>query len=97
MIGAVGELEVDLARHLLRLSDEPVHLTPKEYDLLTALATRPAKAPVAALAPARGVGAGPVDRAIRLSWDTGVGMDAVLVADARDVALHIVLGDEVVA
>jgi len=37
------ELEVDLARRLVRLGDEPVHLTKTEYGLLEALVTNPGK------------------------------------------------------
>lgn len=36
-------LEVDLARRLVRRGDEPVHLTPTEYALLEALVTQPGK------------------------------------------------------
>jgi two-component system, OmpR family, KDP operon response regulator KdpE len=38
-----GGLEVDLARRLVTLDDEPVHLTPTEYGLLEALVTNPGK------------------------------------------------------
>lgn len=38
-----GALEVDLARELVRLDDEPVHLTPKEYRLLALMASNPGK------------------------------------------------------
>lgn len=38
-----GELEVDIARHLVRLGAEPVQLTPTEYRLLEAMATQPGK------------------------------------------------------
>jgi two-component system KDP operon response regulator KdpE len=34
---AVGELEVDLARHSVALGGEPVHLTPTEFELLRVL------------------------------------------------------------
>lgn len=36
-------LTVDLARELVSLDGEPVHLTPTEYSLLTAMATQPGK------------------------------------------------------
>jgi two-component system, OmpR family, KDP operon response regulator KdpE len=38
-----GELEVDLARDLVRLNGEPVHLTPTQHRLLTAMVTNPGK------------------------------------------------------
>jgi two-component system KDP operon response regulator KdpE len=38
-----SELEIDLARHLVRLGGQPVHLTPTEYRLLEALATNAGK------------------------------------------------------
>ncbi len=38
-----GELEVDLARRLVRLAGQPVHLTKTEYALLEALVTNPGK------------------------------------------------------
>ena len=38
-----GPLEVDLARRLVRIDDEPVHLTPTEYALLEAMVTHPGK------------------------------------------------------
>jgi two-component system KDP operon response regulator KdpE len=38
-----GELEIDLGRQLVRLGDEPLHLTPTEHRLLEAMATRPGK------------------------------------------------------
>lgn len=38
-----GELEVDLARRLVRLAGRPVHLTKTEYALLEALVTNPGK------------------------------------------------------
>jgi two-component system KDP operon response regulator KdpE len=38
-----GELEIDLARHLVRLDDADVSLTPLQYKLLEAMATRPGK------------------------------------------------------
>ena len=38
-----GPLEVDLARRLVTLGDEPLHLTPTEYSLLEALVTNPGK------------------------------------------------------
>jgi two-component system KDP operon response regulator KdpE len=38
-----GALEVDLARRLVSLDDEPVHLTPTEYQLLEALVSNPGK------------------------------------------------------
>lgn len=37
------ELEVDLARQLVRLDGEHIHLTPTEYHLLEAMATNPGK------------------------------------------------------
>jgi two-component system KDP operon response regulator KdpE len=38
-----GALEVDLARRLVRLQGEPVHLTPTEYALLEAMVVNPGK------------------------------------------------------
>ncbi len=38
-----GELLVDLGRRLVRLGDDPVHLTPNEYALLEAMVTNPGK------------------------------------------------------
>jgi two-component system KDP operon response regulator KdpE len=38
-----GELEIDLARHLVRLDNADVSLTPLQYKLLEAMATRPGK------------------------------------------------------
>jgi two-component system, OmpR family, KDP operon response regulator KdpE len=38
-----SELEIDLARHLVHLGGQPVHLTPTEYRLLEALATNAGK------------------------------------------------------
>jgi two-component system, OmpR family, KDP operon response regulator KdpE len=38
-----GSLEVDLARRLVTLEGEPLHLTPTEYSLLEALVTNPGK------------------------------------------------------
>ena len=38
-----GELEIDLPRKLIKLSGEPLHLTPTEYRLLEAMATSPGK------------------------------------------------------
>jgi len=38
-----GELEVDLARRLVRRHGEPVHLTPTEYSLLEAMVRNPSK------------------------------------------------------
>jgi two-component system, OmpR family, KDP operon response regulator KdpE len=38
-----GALEVDLARRLVTLDGEPVHLTPTEYGLLEALVSNPGK------------------------------------------------------
>jgi two-component system KDP operon response regulator KdpE len=38
-----GELQVDLARKLVRIGDELVHLTPNEYGLLEAMVTNPGK------------------------------------------------------
>jgi two-component system KDP operon response regulator KdpE len=40
---AFGDLEVDLARRLVTLEGEAVHLTPTEYGLLEALVTNPGK------------------------------------------------------
>jgi len=37
----VGDLVVDLARHEVRRRDEPIHLTPREFDLLAVLAAHP--------------------------------------------------------
>ncbi len=39
----VGDLTIDLVNRLVRVEGEPVHLTPKEYDLLRLLATHPGK------------------------------------------------------
>jgi two-component system KDP operon response regulator KdpE len=39
----IGELEIDLARRLVRLSGQPVHLTRTEWGLLEALVTNPGK------------------------------------------------------
>jgi two-component system KDP operon response regulator KdpE len=38
-----GDLEVDLGRALVRLQEEPIHLTPTEYRLLEAFVTHPGK------------------------------------------------------
>jgi two-component system KDP operon response regulator KdpE len=38
-----GDLEIDSARHLVHLSGELLKLTPKEYDLLEAMARNPGK------------------------------------------------------
>jgi two-component system KDP operon response regulator KdpE len=38
-----GELEIDLAKRLVSIGDEPIHLTPTEYALLEALVTNPGK------------------------------------------------------
>ena len=38
-----GDLQVDLGRRLVRLGDDPVHLTPNEYALLEAMVTNPGK------------------------------------------------------
>jgi two-component system KDP operon response regulator KdpE len=38
-----GDLEVDLGRALVRLREEPIHLTPTEYRLLEAFVTHPGK------------------------------------------------------
>lgn len=38
-----GEVEVDLAKRLVRVNEEAVHLTPTEYDLLEAMVTNPGK------------------------------------------------------
>jgi len=38
-----GELRVDLARRLVSLGGEPIHLTPTEYDLLEAFVSNPGK------------------------------------------------------
>ena len=40
---AVGELEVDLERRVVRMSGAPVHLTPHEFDLLRFLARNEGK------------------------------------------------------
>ncbi|MEA2432778.1 MAG: two-component system, OmpR family, operon response regulator KdpE [Actinomycetota bacterium] len=36
-------LQIDLVRQLVRLDDQPIHLTPTEYRLLEAMATNPGK------------------------------------------------------
>jgi two-component system KDP operon response regulator KdpE len=38
-----GELEIDLARRLVRHGDELIHLTPTEYGLMEAMVTNPGK------------------------------------------------------
>jgi two-component system KDP operon response regulator KdpE len=38
-----GDLRVDLARRLVSLGDEPIHLTPTEWQLLEALVSNPGK------------------------------------------------------
>jgi two-component system, OmpR family, KDP operon response regulator KdpE len=38
-----GDLEVDLGRALVRLREEPIHLTPTEYRVLEAFVTHPGK------------------------------------------------------
>jgi two-component system KDP operon response regulator KdpE len=38
-----GELEIDLSRQLVLLDEHPLHLTPTEYRLLEAMASRPGK------------------------------------------------------
>jgi two-component system KDP operon response regulator KdpE len=38
-----GELEIDLLKKLVKLEDEPIHLTPTEYRLLEQMATNPGK------------------------------------------------------
>ncbi len=38
-----GELEIDLARGVVRLDEEQIHLTPTEYRLLSSMATSPGK------------------------------------------------------
>ena len=38
-----GDLQVDLGRRLVRLGEDPVHLTPNEYALLEAMVTNPGK------------------------------------------------------
>ena len=38
-----GELQIDLLKKLVKLSGEPIHLTPTEYRLLEAMATNPGK------------------------------------------------------
>jgi two-component system KDP operon response regulator KdpE len=38
-----GDLEVDLGRHLVKIDDGPIHLTPTEYRLLEAFVTNPGK------------------------------------------------------
>lgn len=40
---AFGDVEVDLVGRIVRRAGETVHLTPREYHLLTALATRPGR------------------------------------------------------
>jgi two-component system KDP operon response regulator KdpE len=40
---AVGEIEIDIPDHRVRLRGEPVDLTPKEFALLTALARHPGR------------------------------------------------------
>jgi DNA-binding response OmpR family regulator len=39
-----GSLKLDLAAHLVTIGNEPITLTPKEYDLLAFFAARPGKA-----------------------------------------------------
>jgi len=39
-----GSLKIDLAAHRVTMADEPVTLTPKEFDLLAFFASRPGKA-----------------------------------------------------
>ena len=39
----LGALEIDLERRAVKLDGSPVHLTPIEWDLLTALATQPGR------------------------------------------------------
>jgi DNA-binding response OmpR family regulator len=39
-----GSLKLDLAAHMVTIANEPVTLTPKEYDLLAFFASRPGKA-----------------------------------------------------
>lgn len=39
-----GELEMDLAKHVVKVRDEPVELTPTEFDLLHALMKNPGRA-----------------------------------------------------
>lgn len=39
----VGDLYINLAQRIVEVEGEPVHLTPKEYDLLRLLATHPGK------------------------------------------------------
>ncbi len=39
----IGDVELDLATRRVRNGDEPVHLTPTEFDLLAYLATRPGR------------------------------------------------------
>ena len=38
-----GDLEIDLGRQLIKLREEPIHLTPTEYRLLETMATSPGK------------------------------------------------------
>jgi DNA-binding response OmpR family regulator len=38
-----GAIEIDAARHLVRVADRVVELTPREFDLLHALARRPGR------------------------------------------------------
>lgn len=40
----VGEIEMDLARHVVKVQGEPVELTPTEFDLLHALMKNPGRA-----------------------------------------------------
>ncbi len=40
---AFGDVEMDLARRVVTRAGEPIHLTPREYRLLAALATRPGR------------------------------------------------------
>ncbi len=40
---SVGSLEIDIARHQATLQGEPLHLTPKEFDLLACLARYPGR------------------------------------------------------
>ncbi len=40
----VGEVTIDLDRHLVQVDDQPVHLTPTEFALLRALAEQPGHA-----------------------------------------------------
>ena len=40
----IGDVEIDFAKHLVRVAGAPVHLTPSEFRLLTLLASEPGRA-----------------------------------------------------